>query len=293
LFDRAEWKYAAGRFDEEAFWLLGLNGLDRWNRLEPRLTKETSRAFPHAGIYVIRDEWSSDTDVAMVRCGPFGLGGERHCAHAHCDLFSVILWVNGHPLLVDSGTYFYSGQWRDQFRLTPAHNTVRVDGREQAVPMPLFNWQQVPVANCLQWTGTRVIGALCFPGQVKWVRMLDHPRPGFWELVDTFTGRADHSLEWFFHYAPGLELNADGGKQEVKVIKGSNPFLVMQMPDQSIQYEIRESWFSYQYGAKEINSEFSANWEGSLNEEGMSFHWRFELVDSQHLKGKRSRVNFG
>ncbi|MBL0344298.1 hypothetical protein [Candidatus Villigracilis affinis] len=28
------WKFAAGRFDEEAFWLLGFEGLDVWNQLE-------------------------------------------------------------------------------------------------------------------------------------------------------------------------------------------------------------------------------------------------------------------
>ncbi len=189
LFGRPDWKFAAGRFDEEAFWLLGSDGLDRWEQLDAHPPEQTSRAFPQAGLYVIRDAWAADTDVAFFRCGPFGLGGEGHCAHAHCDLLSFVLWVGGRPLLVDSGTYMYHGPWRDHFRLTAAHNTVMVDGREQAIPMPNFNWQQIPEAKCIDWTGERVTGALTYSGQVEFIRELAHPRPGVWELVDKFTGQ--------------------------------------------------------------------------------------------------------
>ncbi len=45
------------------------------------------------------------------------------------DLRSVL-----EEILVDAGTYTYvEPQWRDWFRATAAHNTVRIDGRDQAV----------------------------------------------------------------------------------------------------------------------------------------------------------------
>ena len=236
LFGRADWKFAAGRFDEEAFWLLGSDGLDRWEQLDVRPPEQTSRAFPQAGLYVIRDAWAADTDVAFFRCGPFGLGGEGHCAHAHCDLLSFVLWVNGQPLLVDSGTYMYHGPWRDHFRLTAAHNTVMVDGREQAIPMPNFNWQQIPEAKCIDWTGKRVTGALTYSGQVEFIRELAHPRPGVWELVDKFTGQDEHKMEWFFHFAPGLDLQLQEGEHTLTVLREGRPFLIVHIPENGIQF---------------------------------------------------------
>jgi hypothetical protein len=284
LFGRPDWKFVAGRFDEEAFWLLGADGLDLWEKLDVRPPGQTSRAFPHGGLYIIRDAWATDTDVAFFRCGPFGLGGEGHCAHAHCDLLSFVLWVSGQPLLVDSGTYTYHhSPWRDHFRLTAAHNTVMVDGREQAIAMPYFNWKQVPEANCIDWTGKRLIGALTYSGQVEFIRELANPRPGVWELVDKFTGHEEHSMEWFFHFAPGLDLDLDEEEHRLTVVKEGRTFLIVHMPDKGIRSQLRDTWFSYQYGVKQGNRGLYARWQGQLEGGGVSFHWQFQLANKRTL----------
>lgn len=54
-------------------------------------------------------------------------------AHAHADLFSYELMVDGQRVVVDSGVYEYAaGQWRDYFRSTRAHNTVEIAGKNQS-----------------------------------------------------------------------------------------------------------------------------------------------------------------
>jgi hypothetical protein len=283
LFGRADWKFAAGCFDEEAFWLLGSKGLEVWDRLDVRLPEQTSRAFPHAGLYVIRDAWAADTDVAFFRCGPFGLGGEGHCAHAHCDLLSFVLWVCGQLLLVDSGTYIYRGPLRNHFRLTSAHNTVMVDGREQATPKKYFNWQRISEAKCIDWTGTRVKAAMTYSGKVEFWRELAHPRPGTWELSDKFQGQGVHMLEWFFHFAPGLDLLIKEEEQRLSVLKEGRPFLTVHLPDQRIHYELREDWYSYQYDNKQSNQVLYAKWQGELEGERAPFHWKFQRADARSL----------
>ena len=52
--------------------------------------------------------------------------------HGHCDALSVILNVNGKNLLIDPGTYTYTGdqEWRAYFRGSSAHNTVTVDEQD-------------------------------------------------------------------------------------------------------------------------------------------------------------------
>jgi hypothetical protein len=277
LFGRSDWRYVAKCFPEEALWLLGIAGWNEWQELNEHPPTQISRAYPDAGLYIIRDAWAADTDLAVFRCGPFGLGGDGYSAHAHCDLLSFVLWVQGVPVLVDSGTYTYAAPWRDRFRLTAAHNTVMVDGHEQAAPLSKFSWKHVPEARCTGWDGQRVGGALPGYGQVEFSRELVHPRPGAWELVDNVTGPAEHLLEWFFHFAPGLELELHQEGHRVTVLKAGRSYLTLDIPGTGVRPEQRESWYSQQYGVKECNQVLYAHWKGKLAE-GVSFRWRFQLV---------------
>jgi hypothetical protein len=281
LFGRGDWKFAAGQLDEEAFWILGSEALDTWEQLDAHPPEQTSRTFPHAGLYIIRDIWTEDTDVAFFRCGPFGFGGESHCAHAHCDLLSIVLWMGGQPILVDSGTYIYHGPLRDHFRLTAAHNTVRVDDREQAIPMPNFNWRQIPQARCIDWNEERVVGALTHSVKMDFVRELTHPRPGVWQLVDKFIGREEHSMEWFFHFDPSLELQLNIEEGTLMVVNKGEPFLIVDTPDRGPLLQVRDSWFSYRYGVKQRNRELYAQWQGQLKEEGVEFCWQFRRINER------------
>ena len=51
-------------------------------------------------------------------------------AHGHADCLSFVLSLGGVQVLVDPGTYCYHSdpKWREYFKGTSAHNTVRVDG---------------------------------------------------------------------------------------------------------------------------------------------------------------------
>jgi uncharacterized heparinase superfamily protein len=54
-------------------------------------------------------------------------------AHAHADMFSFELTIDGSPVVVDAGVYEYAaGKWRDHFRSTRVHNTVEVAGANQS-----------------------------------------------------------------------------------------------------------------------------------------------------------------
>ncbi len=61
------------------------------------------------------------------------LGPDYQLGHAHCDLFSFELAVDGVRVIVDSGTPTYEeNELRNACRSTSAHNTVMLDGEEQA-----------------------------------------------------------------------------------------------------------------------------------------------------------------
>lgn len=53
-------------------------------------------------------------------------------AHAHADIFTYELSINGRRVVVDTGTYEYSGSRRDYDRSTIAHNTLTVNEENQS-----------------------------------------------------------------------------------------------------------------------------------------------------------------
>jgi len=279
LFDRADWKFAARRFDEEAFWLLGFHGLDLWENLDVHPPVQTSKDFPDAGMYIMRDSWTSDTDIAFFRCGVYGLGDKGPCSHSHSDLLSFVLWMGGQPLLEDSGTYSYHGYDRDLFRLTTAHNTVLIDCHDQALPKPHFGWQQIPSAKCISLSENRVSGELTNFDKVRFVRELSHARSGIWEVDDNFLGHfGTHELSWFFHFSAGLDLQWIDISNSMIVKRNNKPFVVVFSP-KGVNVEILNSWISYSYGIKQSNMVLHGIWKGEIPESGINFCWKFSCLD--------------
>jgi hypothetical protein len=277
LYKRPDFKFVAQDFNEEAFWLLGPDGLKDFEQLESVAPGITSASFPQAGHYILRDDWGPDGDYVFFKCGPFGLGGNGHCAHSHCDLLSFTLAIHGSPVLIDSGTFAYNGPWRDQFRLTRAHNVVMVDGFEQANPLPFFGWQNVPQAECIEWDGNRVVGAMSTLSGVKHYREISHSNQGIWHVTDNFYGDGIHSIAWFYHFSKELSMQLDDMQESVVVEKQGMPYVMVSLP-KGVHVEIQSNWCSRSYGHKEINPVLLANWAGETSSSGTSFQWKFVYI---------------
>lgn len=125
LFGDAE--LAEGDFPDEAAWLLGMSGLERFRSL-PRARPAESVSFPEGGFHVLRGAGAVVTVSAGAQ-GQRGVGG-----HSHNDKLSFELHLDGRPVIVDPGTGTYTREpsMRNAFRSTAAHNTLQVDGLEQA-----------------------------------------------------------------------------------------------------------------------------------------------------------------
>lgn len=88
----------------------------------PRLDR-----YPEAGFYAYR----AGPVTLALDAGP--IGPDHQPAHGHADIFSYELSVGDRRMVTDSGVYEYqSGEMRTFCRSTEAHNTVEVDGTDQA-----------------------------------------------------------------------------------------------------------------------------------------------------------------
>ena len=273
LFNRADFKFAARGLSEGACWLLGEDDRQAFEALSAQPPARLAAHFPHAGQCVIRTDWSPRSDYALLRCGDFGLGGEGYCAHAHCDLLSPSLWIAGQPVLIDAGTYAYRGEWRDRLRLTAAHNTLQIDGRDQAVPLNAFAWQRVPVAHGLAVKAQGAIGWLLAADSSMFEREVLLIEPGVWRVIDRVTGSGTHTLDWMFHFAPDW-LALKGDRSTIRLSDRRDPARVVELVLPEVAAELVEGWCAPHYGQRQWHQALRARWSGALSSAGVSFCWQ-------------------
>jgi hypothetical protein len=203
---------AAARLTEEAIWLFGDQAAEKLTSTE-KCVRAHSTAFPDGGLYVLADSQPYAQAMA-VDAGPQGLG---RSGHGHADALSLRLTMDGRRWLVDAGTGAYISKDpadRNTFRGTGAHNTMRVDGMDQAVADKPFSWTHIPTIQTENWVAgksfTYFVG-----GHNGYERLADpvlHRRHvlkiagDLWLVRDVALGRTEHELEIRWHFAPDLEV---------------------------------------------------------------------------------------
>lgn len=217
LFGRGDFKRMAGRFHEDALWLLGSAGLEAFEALPGGQPATVSSALTHSGYFVLRSDWTPDADYVCFDCGEQAAGMRPdaipNSMHGHADCLSVVVWLRGQRVLVDSGLYAYNcgGEWESHFRETAAHNTARVDGRDQARHLGKMAWSHSYRAMHEGWNVAEhdgwVVGS--HDGFARGPQGVTHRRAvylrhgAYVAICDEFVGDGPHELEVNFQFAPG------------------------------------------------------------------------------------------
>jgi hypothetical protein len=239
-----------------------------------------SKAFPQAGIYVMRHE-----DLYLCfNASAAGINGRG--SHGHNDALSIEVSARGRAFIVDPGTYVYTGdlQRRHDFRSTAYHSTVKIDGVEQ---------------NTIERDMPFVIGDEARPRVLLWetandtdkivaehygYRRLQHPvthrrtvifnkQEGSWLVEDEFLGDAgDHDVEVRFHFAPGLKVNPDKTNIEISD-PDTNLTLTVRSLSLSNSPALEHQFTSRDYG--EMRESITACWRFSGPPRKLS--WKLSL----------------
>ena len=250
--------FPAAHLTEEAIWLFGDQAVERLERATPHAGAH-SIAFPHGGLYVLADS-QPFAQAMMVDAGPQGAG---RSGHGHADALSVRLTMEGRRWLVDSGSGVYISKDpadRNRLRGTGAHNTLCVDGADQAVADEPFSWSQVPITQVETWiegkTFTYFVGSHNgynrLPDPVTHHRHIIKIADGPWLVRDVVHGQTEHELELRWHFAPDLQLR-DVGAGRVDAVSSdglSANRLSLLVPDGTVWSKSMESTLlSPAYGA--------------------------------------------
>jgi hypothetical protein len=255
LFKREDLRSAA-QLTEESVWLLGERALSLAQQ-KPVEVEGRSVAFTAGGIYVMASG-HGQSEQMVIHAG----GHEMRNGHGHADALSLTVSFAGQPLLVDPGTFSYisAGNERDVFRATAAHNTLRVDGVDQALPDGPFRWRSFPTCRVDLWlTGNNFSlfsgthdGYERLAQPVVHRRTVFHLRGRFWLVRDEVLGRGSHDLDFFWHFAPELEVAQTAGGFLAQLGTESNPRMALLLADQpNWNCNIESSFVSPVYGRKD------------------------------------------
>ncbi len=164
--------------------------------------------------------WKSvlDSNLKINLCMNLSdLGYGQIAAHGHADALSFTLQINDEPVLIDPGTYAYHDDkiWRDYFKGTRAHNTLIVNGLDQAEIKGPFLWGDkyyVHTHHSVMSNDQLNIKAehdgyyrdemvLTHRRELSW-----HPLFKKWIIKDELVGNGRYNTELLFHVHPDRKV---------------------------------------------------------------------------------------
>ncbi|MDR4484997.1 MAG: alginate lyase family protein [Nitrospirales bacterium] len=230
--------------------------------------------FSESGYSIVR----SETHICQQLVFDHGSLGMPPCfAHGHADALSVIFYCGDQEIMIDPGTYTYTGDaaWRTYFRGTRAHNTVIVDHLDQAVQETAFMWSQPFSARLIHRSLGPDEAAIAiarhdgYEGRLGVIhyRAVAYEPNGHWVIWDYLSGSGSHHLELNWHFAvepvitkDGYILQWDGGRLHLTIDGGTTTLHKGDINPIS-------GWRSAQYGMKESISTLRTKFTGILPHE--------------------------
>jgi uncharacterized heparinase superfamily protein len=209
----------------------------------PSRVSEPVSQLRQSGYLVFRHE----RDQATFDVGP--VSPPHLPPHAHADVLSFVFWADGRPLVVDPGSYVYTGPWRNHFRGTSAHNTVEIDGVDQCELWGDFRVAFPPRVRVGVVRSDRnyAVATASHDGYRRLADPVEHHRTLVWlprnglVVVDRLRARRAHAVRTRLHVAPGVrwdeangvagfEVVALGGGEVRQAEAAYSPFLGRKVP---------------------------------------------------------------
>jgi Heparinase II/III-like protein/Heparinase II/III N-terminus len=189
----ARWPFEAKDFYQQASWWVGGPSLPSSPLDTANFT--ASQLFRDSGVLVM-----TEGDIQVIFDG--GSFGGGSAGHSHSDSLSLIVRRGTQDILLDQGTYRYVGDRaaRDWFRGSSAHNTIRIDGHDQAMAAGPFLWRDKPVVEIAAASADFLDASCHYKGFVHRRRLHWLRAKGVLFVLDEITGpEGVHLVEQFWH----------------------------------------------------------------------------------------------
>jgi hypothetical protein len=175
--------YNVGDYDEELLWFVE-GERDKYPIYQ---IKKRSSGFGKSGLYSLR----SEDGFLMVVLQNF------KTRPSHMDQLHIDVWHKGRNILCDSGTYSYADNIGKQMSLTLAHNTAKVDDKEQMRKYGSFFIYDWPEAKDIEYNKNYFKGTMISKNGYLHTRLIKKTKNGYL-IEDTVKGYGNH-CEFNFH----------------------------------------------------------------------------------------------
>jgi len=248
--------------------LFGINEENLFGE-SPVLQPVNSIALEDSGFFVLKD--GNGQDFIVVDAG-------KPCpdylpAHAHADMFSFELYIDGERVFVDSGVYEYTaGKWRDYFRSTRAHNSVEINGKDQSEVWASFRVarRSAPIGTKwqfdkgVQWIQSQHDGYTRLPEKIIHRRSVIVFIEGIWIFVDELFGKGEVSANSYLHLYPDFiytprELNqwsVSGTRTPIWITTFNE---AKAWVNKGVEKPVIQGWFSKSFNQKVANEVLTLN----------------------------------
>ena len=254
VYRRGDFKFVGRAPHEEMLWLLGPNGLAEFESLSSVEPSRDSTALESSGYYVMADS----EQQLVIDAGSLGWANG---GHGHADALSVSLIRNARNLLMDPGTFEYVGNSGERARLrgTGSHNTMKVDGQDQAEATGPFSWKNHLQVKVRSWIVGQKFdffegshdGYSRLPSPVTHRRWVFHRKRNFWLVLDRAEGGGRHQLDIVWH--AGATLDPVSSKEHA-FVDGQNSLVLLAVEGHGWEQSRRRDYWSPAYGRRECAS---------------------------------------
>lgn len=172
-----------------------------------------STGYIHYKFLVGSEKYSFFMDVAD--CGP-----DENLGHAHADALNFLLCSENKQIFVDSGVFTYKpGKERDDCRSTKAHNTLEIDGKDNAEVWAAFRVAKRGHTKVIDYSSNENLFVKAYYDgytkitnpPVKQYRSIVINDEAI-ELIDEIEGKGVHSVIARFHIGPSCQVVQDSPK---------------------------------------------------------------------------------
>ena len=257
FFNESRFKIKEFFLTGDCLWAFGRNVVEVLQDIKHVETGGSSgRIFPDSGWIVLRN----DKDYLVVSSGPNGQEGIG--GHAHNDKLGFEFFADGRDICIDTGTYLYtpSEEWRNNFRSTSSHNTIKIDGIEQnrfrEGNVFLLDDHTMARINRMVDDKDFYLLEVQHHGYTRPGRPVIHKREFKFfkksrrlEIGDILSGSGKHLVEVFFNI-PGIPENLVD-EDDLEIIVGDwRIYLSGSSKENSIKLEEVQGYYSPEYGIK-------------------------------------------
>ena len=258
-FDDASLKRTDVLWDEKNELLFGMAGREKFVSMPTVATgfsMDGNKFYSESGHYIfkrVKGVAVAGLRETYLHFDAAPLGFLSIAAHGHADALSFILHVDGCPVIVDPGTFTYHTHkdLRSYFVSTFAHNTVCVNGKNQAAQAGPTMWLSHYHCKTLN-VGENFVEA-SHDGYrkegVEHVRKIEFDRDtNEFIITDTLRCKAPVSVEIPFHLHPSVATEL---QDSTAILKVDGKVKVQMTLDEKLSYAIREDgWYSEHFGEK-------------------------------------------